>query len=324
MYLDYHYKAGSSYATVRQDLINVLLGETNIANLSSDCDKTKTTITSTVASGWSTHDAVADSYNYILKSTVSDDVNKEKYVGLYGASTVFNLKVYNDWNAATNTTTYLLATSTASTQPFSGTYSGRFLLASSANFILFLGEYYDPTTSTNQPKIGTSSNDYGPTMASERSREMPWDTVTNGYIPFLHINPGSWAVSATTSGKGESLRHPLPFYGWKPSPTLADVYGIYGARLIGWGPNEASPTRIATSTPGEYDMVVAPLLVRSGSLTDYTNYLGNISEKSGVYICPAYSLPRYHEFTMLTKTYVAWPVGRVDSGYGGCVLVPKE
>ena len=55
MFSKYTYKPSSTLSNVYADIVAIITGETNIANLSSDCDQLNSNILSTTASGWSTN-----------------------------------------------------------------------------------------------------------------------------------------------------------------------------------------------------------------------------------------------------------------------------
>ena len=111
MYAIYNYQAGATQANVVADLIKLITGETNKANLSADCVQANTTITSTVAAGWSVYDASAGT-NYQVVRVLNQDAATYKYFGLeFSSTTVFKTYICESWNsgthAATNAQSYI-------------------------------------------------------------------------------------------------------------------------------------------------------------------------------------------------------------------------
>lgn len=58
MYTKYVYNAGATSDNIKNDIIAILTGETNKANLSASCNKSSTDIFSTIAAGWTSHDTL--------------------------------------------------------------------------------------------------------------------------------------------------------------------------------------------------------------------------------------------------------------------------
>lgn len=105
MYAVYNYKAGSSVTNLINDLVKLATGETNKANLSADCVQANTTIISTVAAGWTVHDADAGANSQVIKCLQADGTTM-KYFRLTGVSnTSYRGTAYESWNATSHTGT---------------------------------------------------------------------------------------------------------------------------------------------------------------------------------------------------------------------------
>nr|CRH06554.1 Conserved protein of unknown function [Candidatus Magnetococcus massalia] len=324
MYLDYHYHEGASTSEIRSDLIAVLTGESDPANLSASCDKAKTSLITSVPAGWSLHDPAVDSYADVIKAPVSDNPTQFKHVSLYLNSTILYLKVHQDWDATTHTTTNTLTNSESSYGLVISTiYPGRICMSASSNFIAVMSEYTNRDTQANGITRGCSDADSGPLLVTERTRAMLWDTVENGYIPFLWSPIGTVALNRAST-LSQSLKYPQANYNYQPHSQDTTDYAVNVFHPIGEGVNSDTSLRQPTGTPGEYSSFVVPLHACDANSSDKTAYLGDITAKCGIYVGPRYSLPDYHELTLNSTPYIAWPVGVADASYGGMVFVPKE
>lgn len=106
MYAVYNYVAGASQANIIADVVKMLTGETNKANLSADCVQANTSITASFASaGWSVYDASAGT-NYQVLRALNNDGSTYKYVGVKAdSSSVWRLAIYESWNSSTHVAT---------------------------------------------------------------------------------------------------------------------------------------------------------------------------------------------------------------------------
>lgn len=82
--------AESSLGDVVADIVKVLTGETVKANLSAEIVQAGTTIISTVPAGWTVEQNVSAT-DVVLKSEISDDNTKFKYIRIHG-ETLSNVK----------------------------------------------------------------------------------------------------------------------------------------------------------------------------------------------------------------------------------------
>lgn len=105
MYAVYNYQAGSTQANVLNDLVKILTGETNKANLSANCVQANTSILSTVPAGWTLHDAAAGTNTQNIKA-LNQDGTTYKYFSLQMTSTTtMSGAFYESWNAIAHTGT---------------------------------------------------------------------------------------------------------------------------------------------------------------------------------------------------------------------------
>jgi hypothetical protein len=80
------------------DVIAVLTGETNLANLSTSLDQSQSEILSTISAGWTLHD-IPDTDARVIKAPHSDDPSVMKYARIRcDASRNWRIQVYEDWD----------------------------------------------------------------------------------------------------------------------------------------------------------------------------------------------------------------------------------
>lgn len=311
MYLDYVANAGMSTAQVLDDIISALTGTiTNKTNFSETCNKTDTTLVTTVGGGWSVHDAAAGTGMQCLKAPVSDDTGNNKYVTLQITTIpTFFLRAYGSWNADTHAGTCACNALADNYAPSltAATDNLRAIVCSSARFIhlaVFKSTFSDGTWVA----LGGTATSRG---VFERERFYAWDSVGTAY-PFSVI----CSTGLITNGSAQ-----IPYI---PSPTMvvprtealptAAVTVTVAAATPGTA-TAGSDTRncFTTATPGQREFVASPII---GCVPGYGVTLGNLTAKSGVYVTATSPwVPNFSEFTMLGKTYVYLEPG---------VIVPKE
>jgi hypothetical protein len=180
MYAKYEYNSGATQANILADLVLILTGTTDVNSLSASCNKTTSSITATVASGWTVHDASAGSGKQVLKAAYVDNGSAYKFAELTVTSSELQIHVNETWNETAHTYTNRTG-NTSYYQRWSSSNAGRFYLFSSARFLAIVGEYL-----TN---YGESSYS-GMTIVAELSRNQPWNTVGSGYPSVALVNTG--------------------------------------------------------------------------------------------------------------------------------------
>ena len=105
MYAVYNYAAGATQANVLSDIVKLLTGETNKANLSAACVQANTSIISTVSAGWSVWDAAAGTNIQCLRALNQDGSTYKYYLLQFGSTTAFSAATAETWNAGTHTGT---------------------------------------------------------------------------------------------------------------------------------------------------------------------------------------------------------------------------
>lgn len=105
MYAVYNYAAGSTQANVLSDLIKLITGETNKANLSANCVQANTSITSTVAAGWTVHDAAAGTNQQVVRALCQDGTTYKYYRLNTSTTTSIISSIAEAWNETAHTGT---------------------------------------------------------------------------------------------------------------------------------------------------------------------------------------------------------------------------
>lgn len=147
MYAVYNYKAGSTQAQVLSDIVAIATGTTNVSSLSASCVQANTSIISTVAAGWTVHDAAAGANAQVIRCLNNDGTTyKYAYVSL-PSSTGVSITGPESWNASTHAATNNTTASTASWDMASGGYF--YLYVTPRNFIMMSW-----TVSGYQPALG--------------------------------------------------------------------------------------------------------------------------------------------------------------------------
>lgn len=188
MYAKYVSQSGASRANVVADIVAILSGTTDKTTLSADCVQASTEIIATgTAAGWTVHDATVGTNKQVIKAPFADDATKHKYLLLdFNTNTSYlYINGFEDWDATAHTgTNQLDPTVTYYHHQYANvaSYEMTFHISASARHMIILT--YQGTT-----RKGTySSAGQGPSGIFERSRMLPWDTVANGYPPFVWCN----------------------------------------------------------------------------------------------------------------------------------------
>ncbi len=183
MYASYYYSAGSTAANILADVVAILTGETNKANLSANCDQTNTSISAAVTvAGWSVYDASAGTNAQCLRAAVADNASQYKYMVIDTNSAGYIMtKIYEDWNSTAHTGTNLAygSNTNGSVPRVNVSLGGRIEIYANVRCCLMY--------SYQNNLWGNASYSHWSGVV-ERTRLSPWDTVANGYPPFMFIN----------------------------------------------------------------------------------------------------------------------------------------
>jgi hypothetical protein len=221
MYAKYVYNASSDKDNILADILALLTGETNKANLSADCNQTGTEIVATVAAGWTLHDASAGTSKKAIKAAVYDDATTYKNVVL-DASAAGYLKtvVYETWNEVSHSGTNKCYDSDSST------YSQRIDVSGGGTLYVFSSERF--LVLASQTAAGWANSSYsGPTGCLERSRDLPFDTVAAGWPNWFHAQFGRADYNASYFGNAPRRMK-------KDETTVTGGSANYYVRTVGW------------------------------------------------------------------------------------------
>lgn len=149
MYAVYNYQAGSTQANVLADLVKLVTGETNKANLSANCVQANTTITSTTAAGWTVWDAAAGTNTQCVRALNQDGTTYKYQLFVFSSTTVCGGYTVETWNATTHTGTNAVTQYTTTWDAAGGGYF--YVYATSKNIIIL------PWTTTGYKAISGMS-----------------------------------------------------------------------------------------------------------------------------------------------------------------------
>jgi hypothetical protein len=207
VHLKYASVASPSAANFGADVVAVLTGETNKANLSADCSQTNTSIVDTVhPAGWTVWDsATGTSDEWVLRAPCDGDASKYKYLRMrfYISSGYMRIdtRLMEGWNtstnAATNSCSVTNMTHVGPRIPIT-TY-GDFIQAmdvmSSEHYIFFRDTGYSATNGRSYMM-----------PCLELDRIHPCLAVGSGYLPAVQVELSWDAATSITSYQGQMCR----------------------------------------------------------------------------------------------------------------------
>lgn len=289
MWCKYTYKANASKTNILNDVVLLLTGTASLASLSTDCDQVNSVLVTTVAAGWTLHDASAGTNAKCVKAALADDANTFKYLVVDTNTTGYILfKVYEAWNASTHAGTNLsyLSDSTSYSQRIS-TSSFQLYLSASARHAVGFSDIGVGASN----KGSASGNRF--TGVMERTRQMAWDTVAAGYPPYASIYDSTNLYAPRIKVKGSS------------DNTSNTAVGYIGCSYSNTINNFSFTGTITDSSGGEYAPLIPLLMHRLGMTGGFTDMFGNFSSVCDIWMIPTSIFSLYDEFTANSKTYVA-------------------
>jgi hypothetical protein len=226
MYATYTYAASSTAANILADVVLLLTGTTDKGTLSANCVQGTTSIDASVTvAGWTVYDASAGTNAQCLRAPVADNASQYKYLVIDTNTAGYILqKVYETWNSGTHAGTNLAYNSDNTT------YSQRTLIASGGTLYISANVRHCFIYSLQGGVYGNSSSS-NPSGILERSRLSPWDTVANGYPPFVYwgaysviYEPRSLnATGGDITGNGSLMTIVFPLGGSAETPPTTSV-----------------------------------------------------------------------------------------------------
>jgi hypothetical protein len=194
MFARLDYQDGTPVANLLSDIIALLTGTTDKASLSASIIQNTSYIESSVAAGWTVHDANPGTSKKVLSAPNADGSTKYVLVDLSVAGFV-GLTAYESWNATshvgTNNCYYGAVSGLSNSRPTVNLGAGGALYVGSTERYLFMTGYngaaYDNINS----------------LIAERQRVEAWDTVGAGY-PLVVQAYQSWNFFTCPRMKGPS------------------------------------------------------------------------------------------------------------------------
>ena len=213
MFAKYVYNTASDVANVIQDIVDILTGETDKANLSAACKQSDTEIISTIAAGWTLHDDTAGTNAQVLKAPLADDPATFKYLKLNAVTTSYlRTEVWETWDEVAHSGTNMAydSNNTSYSQRLDLTDGGTLYVFASARFAAFV----------SQTAAGYGHTSYsGVSGCFEHTRDLPFDTVANGWPPYC------WG----TFGRAD---YNASYFGYKPRKLTKDETTQTGSAAI--------------------------------------------------------------------------------------------
>lgn len=320
MYCKYVYKPGATFANFAADLALLLCGETNLANLSAQCDLSTSELITTVAADWSLHDAAPGGDYQVLKAPWADGLGYKyaKVGALWDGSSASNVAVavgYESWDAVGHSGSgkVYLSDQGSYAQRLDTSNGGRLHLFASPRMIMMLGETQAPYY-----LVGGSTFS-GPSGLFEHERRMPWCTAAN------HIGPWGWTNFAWTGGNGSGF-NPVRCKKRATGTLETDctiAMGVPGGLGIlpsmGTGYPEVFLDDAQSLSTQMYPIVLTSISWNTASNGGVSGYYGDLSGLCDCWGILSGSLSMEDTFTYNQKTYVA-----LLSGGTVCMVARKE
>lgn len=309
MYAVYNYKAGSTAANVSADIIKLLTGETNLANLSADCVTANSSIISTVAAGWTVHDAAAATNFQVIKALCMDGTTWKYYRFGLPSTTALEGTISEGWNASTHTATNGHSQGISGVQSSWNAASGGYfyIYATQKNIVMFSFH-------------SSAYQDFRGAMCLEHTR----DTVPTGYPSFFSTYgaTSSYNYINVVQNSGLSWSHTR----YKNPAGAGDILSTNNGNFGGTGIGPIASFNASNSSNALYrnesDATLA-VTYRIGAATTSVGistvgnrYLGEVPD---LLMASTNLGAARDEITISSKTYV---LHGASSGY--YFLIPKE
>ena len=307
MFAKYVYNSGvqaTVQADILADVLAIVTGQTNVSSLSASCDKTATTILSTVPAGWLLHDAAAGTNAKAIKSPLADDAASFKQVVIdTNANGSILTKVYESWNATTHAGTNLAFQSdtAAQSQQFSTTTGGIIYIFATPRYLLLAS------------KMGNtwgSASYVGPSGCFERTRFCPSDTVAAGWPPVVFADLGYIMASGKASTPRKMERTGAAILG--SSATLDLLIGPYGP-VSGLGSLLKGQSRKVLNASGQSIIPNFPVLVSDTNYAAISIPYGSLTELCGLWCVPGGVLGNLETIQISGLDYLCLQAGSTDN-----------
>ena len=291
MYTSYFYNSGASAADILSDIAALLTGETDKNKLSASCNKTLTEIDASVdAAGWSMWDVAAGTNAVVLRAAVADNPSQYKYLWLSTNTAGYLVAApYGDWDTAAHSGSDMsyAATSTSHAQRLNVSLGGR--LDIRAKNGIYWGFSF-------QNGVYGSATGSWPSGLLERTRLSPWDTVENGYPPFLFVS----GLNQSTYSEPRSV-----------NAAGADVTGLAAScfPMHAFGGGGTLPTLPITTVPSNSSKDLKHILAPFGTTRVADGHLGgDFSSLADIWLTTYGNGSSFDTMNVDGKIYVIWAV----------------
>jgi hypothetical protein len=232
MHSIYGYISGVTQAQLLSDIVAMLTGETNKANLSAGCDQAATTISAAYdVAGWTVYDAAAGTNAQVLRAPCVGDGSQYKYaeINTNTSGQVF-IGLWESWNSGTHTGTNLsfLSKTSGYGQRYATAAAGViYISASSGRIIMYGVSSAGNGNSTNLSSCGILEFDRGYTWCGVGQGFTPalfWEGLGNCSCPRFKDVSGNVQTASTSKsqlvsmGLGLNPNSPYPFQGGSGAP----------------------------------------------------------------------------------------------------------
>ncbi|MBF0109282.1 MAG: hypothetical protein HQL76_08910 [Magnetococcales bacterium] len=302
MYCKYAYNPGATYANFVADMVKLLTGEANLANLSSQCNVARSELVTTIPAGWSVHDAQPGGDYQVLKAPWADNAGTKyaKVGSLLDSGASINIcHGYETWDASTHAGTglaYLSGTGIYA-QRFDPNGSGILYLFASARFMMMLGI-------TASGLVGGSTFS-GPSGLFEHTRAMPWCSAANAVGPWGWTNL-AWYGSYDTGFSPIRCKRRSTGLLETGCALALGVPGGHGiADSLNTGTCEHSLVDSATMAVVMYPLILTGIEWDQASNGGVSGYHGNLSSVCDVWGVQSGSLCLGDTLTWNGRTYMA-------------------
>lgn len=298
MYTRYVIASNATQGGVADDLMALVTGETTVANLSSSCDKTKTTIISTVAAGWSIHDSTGSStYRRVVSAPYIGNGAKYKFFEIaVDYTNRFTGYLYESFDSGTHSGTNITANSTNYKQQLDLSGGSIIHIFSSARFIAFC-------SAMNNGSLGDEINS-GCTIASEYKPLTVWNDDTNyPYPASIFITSQGFYQDYCFSPRIRNKLN-LDVTGADAIMNIASFGASYGNLTSSAVFPAGVDAKIFTSGGGKIIPLMPIQLVRPPSLIAP---IGEVSSVSDIWLAPSGTLSPFQKVSISGNEYMALP-----------------
>ncbi|MBF0424828.1 MAG: hypothetical protein HQL66_03295 [Magnetococcales bacterium] len=329
MYCKYIYDASATPADLMADIVGLLTGTiTATSGLSSSADKTNSQIITTVAAGWTVHDASAATNKKVLKAALAD--SGYKYLGIdLNTTGKLILGVYETWDATGHSAgnTSWQSDDGSVYQPVNLANGGTIYIHATARGAVFVGVTGGLKGLQGTYNPGSSTSAAGLSGITERTRGLAYDTTAAGYPPFVAFLPGIGGGFATHPRAKTYNGGDVTSFSFAPKDICS--IGLQNLSGLPSGVDKRIPDGSGGGVVPAYPLLVSGRNSANNIVPVHMPApYGDISALTGIYAIPLLSAGDFDEnpepsvvidgTTHTNVTYSCWPAAA-----GNQLAVPK-